>query len=180
MYKPGAKRVDSLYNFVVTTPARKEYLAALKNFSHTGKMLAKEISAVIEKIGVSKFAAVVTDSAVNCKVARRPTANNYPHIWNIRCTAHAINLIAADLVERDEIKSLKKPNDCITLFDDSSHQGNALLKQGLTNMKIQSEGLQAWIKTRWSSLFMTTDSLLRVRLVFDWVGFLKDFWFFFY
>jgi len=57
---------------VVTTPARKEYLVALKNFSqesHTSEMLVKEISNVIEKIGVSKFAAVVTDSAANCKAA---------------------------------------------------------------------------------------------------------------
>ena len=43
-------------------------------------MLAKEISNVIEKIGVSKFAAVVTDSTANCKAAQRLTSNNYPHI----------------------------------------------------------------------------------------------------
>ena len=97
-----------MYNFVVTTPGQKEYLVALKNFSqesYTSKMLAKEISNVIEKIEVSKFTTVVTDSTTNCKVARRLTSNNYPHIWDIRCAAHAINLIAADLVKRDEVKS---------------------------------------------------------------------------
>jgi len=167
---------------VVTTPGQKEYLVALKNFSqesHTGEMLAKEISNVIEKIGVSKFAAVVTDSAANCKVARRLTSNNYPHIWDIRCAAHAINLIAADLVKRDEVKSFIKQCNTIIQFFHNSHQGNAFLKQGLTNMKIQSEELQAWIKTRWGSLFMATDSLLRARPVFDSVRILGFFRFFF-
>jgi hypothetical protein len=157
---------------MVTTPTRKEYLVALKNFSqesHTGEMLAGEISKVIEKIGVSKFAAIVTDSAANCKVARRLTSSNYPHIWDIRCAAHAVNLIAADLTKVNKIKDFIKKCNMIIRFFHNSHQGNAYLKQGLTNMKIKSEGLQTWIKTRWGSLFMTTDSLLRARPVFDWV-----------
>jgi len=37
-------------------------------------------------------------------------------------------------------------------------------------MKIKGGGLQTWVKTRWGSLFMTTDALLRARLVFDWVS----------
>ncbi len=28
-------------------------------------------------------------------------------------------------------------------------------------MKIKGGGLQTWVKTRWGSLFMTTDALLR-------------------
>ncbi|CAG8438362.1 16762_t:CDS:2 [Funneliformis mosseae] len=36
-------------------------------------------------------------------------------------------------------------------------------------MKINLEGLQTWYKTRWSSLYMTTDSILRARPVFDWI-----------
>src|SRR5438128_491471 len=104
-------------------PARKEYLVALKNFYqefHTSEMLAKEILNIIKKIGVSKFAAVVTDSAANCKTARRLTSNNYPHIWDICCTAHAINLIAADLIKHNEIKSfIKKCNTIIQFFHNS-------------------------------------------------------------
>ncbi|CAH1771165.1 9521_t:CDS:1, partial [Entrophospora sp. SA101] len=42
------------------------------------------------------------------------------------------------------------------------------LRQGLQQMKIRSEGLQAWVKTRWGSLYMTTDSILCALPVFDW------------
>ncbi|CAG8852949.1 5854_t:CDS:2, partial [Gigaspora margarita] len=59
--------------------------------------LANEISNIIEKLGSEKFAAVVTDAASNCNLARQKTQEMYPHIWNIRCAAHAVNLIAADL-----------------------------------------------------------------------------------
>jgi hypothetical protein len=42
-------------------------------------------------------------------------------------------------------------------------------KVGLTNMKINIEGLQTWCKTRWRSLYATADSILRAHPVFDWV-----------
>ena len=75
-------------------------MVSLRNYSkksHTGEFLASEISDVIEKIGLDKFAAVVTDNASNCRVAREKIEENYNHILNIRCIAHAINLIATDL-----------------------------------------------------------------------------------
>ena len=72
-------------------------MVSLRNYSkesHTGELLASEISDVIEKIGLDKFAAVITDNAANCRVARKKTEKNYNHILDIRCIAHAINLIA--------------------------------------------------------------------------------------
>jgi len=48
-------------------------------------------------------------------------------------------------------------------------------------MQIKSEGLQTWIKTRWGSLYMITDSILRARPVFDWViKYLFNFNFYYY
>ncbi|CAG8854175.1 28083_t:CDS:2, partial [Gigaspora margarita] len=41
--------------------------------------------------------------------------------------------------------------------------------RGFTNMKIKGGGLKTWIKTRWGSLYFTTDSMLRARPVFDWM-----------
>jgi len=64
-----SKRHESLYNYIVTTSERKEYLISLRNYSkesHTEEFLASEISDVIEKIGLDKFAAIVTDNAANC------------------------------------------------------------------------------------------------------------------
>jgi hypothetical protein len=36
-------------------------------------------------------------------------------------------------------------------------------------MKIGIESLQTWCQTRWGSLYLTADSILRARPVFDWV-----------
>jgi hypothetical protein len=150
-----------------------EYLIGLYDYSsdsHTSEFLTEEISSIIEKLGSDKFAAIVTDNASNCRVARQNIHQTYPHIWNIRCAAHAINLIASDLVKLEPIK--KFINECgkINRYFSTSHASNALLRQGFTTMKIKGGGLQTWVKTRWGSLFMTTDALLRARPVFDWVG----------
>ena len=180
----SSKRNESLYNFIISTPSRKEYLVALNDYSassHTGEFLANEISTIIEKIGSDKFAAIVTDAASACRVAREKTEKMYPHIWDIRCAAHSINLIAADLVKLDVIK--QHINDCgkITKFFNHSHQAGSILRQGLTQMQIKSEGLQTWIKTRWGSLYITTDFILRTRPVFDWViKYLFNFNFYYY
>lgn len=159
---------------MITTTDRKEYLVSLRNYSlesHTGEFLASEISSIIETIGTEKFAAVVTDSAANCRVAREKIQEKYPHISNIRCAAHAINLIASDLVKIEEIKSFITNCGKVTKYFNKSHQSLALLRQGLTNMKIKSEGLESWCQTRWGSLYMTTNSILLARPVFDWVSY---------
>ncbi|CAG8625670.1 34031_t:CDS:2, partial [Gigaspora margarita] len=138
---------DSIYNYIITTDTRKEYLIGLKNYSNhslTGEFLASEISEVIEKIGTDKFAAVVTDAASNCNVA-------------------------PDLVELESIKKLI--NDCgkVNRFFKNSHTSNSLLAKGLVDMKIKGGGLKTWVKTHWGSLYSTTDSMLRARPVFDWI-----------
>jgi hypothetical protein len=151
-------------------------LVSLRNYSkdsHTGEFLASEIADVIEKIGLDKFAAVVTDNASNCRLAREKTEENYNHILNIRCIAHAINLIATDLGKIKDIKDFVLNCEKITRFFNNSHQGSAIQAQGLKTMKIGIEGLQTWCQTRWGSLYLTTDSILRARPVFDWVRFFK-------
>ena len=173
-----SKRHESLYNYIVTTSERKKYLISLRNYSkesHTGEFLASEISDVIEKIGLDKFAAIVTDNAANCRVAREKTEDKYNHILNIRCIAHAINLIATDLRKIDDIKDFILDCGKITRFFNNSHQSSAILAQGLKTMKIGIEGLQTWCQTRWGSLYITTDSILRARPIFDWVSIFKYF-----
>jgi len=162
-----------IYNYIVITDTRKEYLVGLKNYSNwsnTSKFLASEISDVIEKLGLDKFAAIITDAASNCNVARQKTQETYPHIWNVRCAAHAINLIAADLIKLENIKKLISNCGKINHFFKTSHSSHSLLIKGLTDMKIKGGELKTWVKTRWGSLYLTTDSMLRARPVFDWVS----------
>ncbi|CAG8783880.1 31530_t:CDS:2, partial [Gigaspora margarita] len=61
--------LNSIYNYIVSTIDRKEYLLKLKNYSSEiliGEFLLSEISDLIEDIGIERFAIVVTDTASNC------------------------------------------------------------------------------------------------------------------
>src|SRR5579859_8050306 len=85
------------------TPSREEYLYKLKDLtenSHTGNYLAEVIGKVIEKIGPNKISAIVSDNAANVRSARNTLQDKYPNIENIRCIAHAINLIACDITKK--------------------------------------------------------------------------------
>ena len=144
--------MESIYNYIVTTDTQMEYLIALRDYSsdsHTSEFLTNEISNIIEQLGSDKMAVIVTDNASNCRVARRNIQQTYPHIWNLRCAAHAINLIASDLVKIEPIKKFISKCGKINHYFNTSHASNALLRQGFTNMKIKGGGLQTWVKTCW-------------------------------
>jgi len=58
-------------------------LIALNNYSanlHIEEFLANEISTIVEKVGSDKFAAVITDAASACHIAREKTEEMYPYI----------------------------------------------------------------------------------------------------
>ena len=91
----------SIYNFVVLTPFNQQYLYCLWDFSsfhHTRKFLASKIKKIIDKIGVKKFSAIVTDNASNVRLAREIVTKDYPSILNLRCIAHFINLITKSIL----------------------------------------------------------------------------------
>ncbi|PKC53028.1 hypothetical protein RhiirA1_316561, partial [Rhizophagus irregularis] len=67
------------------------------DYSHTGNYVAEVIGEVIDKIGPNKISAVVSDNASNVRNARKIIEEKYPNIENVRCIAHAINLIACDI-----------------------------------------------------------------------------------
>jgi hypothetical protein len=163
-----------LYNYVISTTNHQEYLIALKDYSkisQTGIFMANEIEKIIENIGLDKFAGVVTDGASNLRVARQIIHEKFPHILNIRCAAHSLNLIATDLVKISYIKTfISQGNEMIKFFS-ISHRANAMLKEGLTKLQIKGGELKMYIKTRWCSLWNMTDSILRARPIFNWVIF---------
>ena len=109
--------------------------------SHIGEFLALEITDIMERIGINKFAAIVTDNASNCRVARKKIEKIFDHIWDLRCATHIINLILADLVKLDDIKKVISNCEKITKYFKNSCHSSTILWQGFINMKINLEGL---------------------------------------
>jgi Protein of unknown function (DUF 659) len=60
--------------------------------------LTNKIQEVIEEVGQEKFAAIVSDNASAIAAARQKISELYPHIINIRCIAHFVNLISKDIL----------------------------------------------------------------------------------
>ena len=86
---------------MIITGNNKEYLYSLRdlsNISHTSENLEKEIDQVLSAIGPKKFSAIVTDNAAAIANARKQISDKYPHILNVRCIAHYINLITKDVL----------------------------------------------------------------------------------
>lgn len=117
---------ESIWNFLIHTSNHKEYLWCLKNLSsekHTGEFLAKTIEEIIVKIGPENFSAIVSDSGANIRKAREIITEKYKNIINVRCMAHAINLISKDICSTTFAnRILTKCNTIITYFK-RSHQG---------------------------------------------------------
>nr|CAG8663054.1 2185_t:CDS:2 [Entrophospora candida] len=108
----------SIYNFVIQTPTKKEYLWKLNDYSlesHTGNFLAEQIDQVIQQIGNKRFGAII-----------------------------------------------------VTYFE-KSHQSNALLHEGIKNLNILGGGLKSGCKTRWSTYYDCTSSILRLESCFNWI-----------
>jgi|SRR5688572_643877 len=78
-----------------------EYLYLLQDLSavsHTANVLENEINRVLSVVGLKRFAAVVTNNALAISNARKHILEKYPHILNIRCMVHFINLITKDIL----------------------------------------------------------------------------------
>jgi Protein of unknown function (DUF 659) len=101
-------------------------LKDLSSESHTGEFLAKTIEEIIDKIGPTSFSSIVSDSGANIRNARQIIAEKYKNILNVRCMAHAINLISKDICSTSFAnRILTKCNTMVTYFK-KSHQGGIL------------------------------------------------------
>ena len=107
------------------TPERKEYLYQLcdfSNHSHTGDFLARQIKIVLEEVDPNRFLALVSDNSANVKLAHNQISQLYPHIFNVRCIAHAINLVAQDIVKNEFVDCLIYCCNILCTFFKTSHQ----------------------------------------------------------
>ncbi|GBC50202.2 ribonuclease H-like domain-containing protein [Rhizophagus irregularis DAOM 181602=DAOM 197198] len=134
----------SVYNYVILTPDREQYLYALHDYldnHHTGDFLAGQITDIIKKISFEKIFALVTDNAVNCVKAKKIVMNQFPNIIDF----HSCNQII--------------------LFFKHFHIVGKLLTDVTTTLQIVRGGLKTYCETRWTSMYEAVSSVSHLRMV---------------
>lgn len=92
-------RNDSIINFVVTTSLPLLYkIVTTGKESHTSEYIAREINSVIEKISPQKVFGLITENAMNMKVAWNilKQENETINLFTYGCFAHSLNLLFSD------------------------------------------------------------------------------------
>ena len=147
---------QSIYDYCLITEEHKEYLWLSNDYSdiphHTGAFFGNEIIKIVENIDPEKFAAIVSDNAPNAYVARRILYEKYPHILNIRCIAHSINLITKDLCKHTFVVETIRKVGIIHQYFVRSHTMCQHLKDAIEALQIRGGGLKSHTKTRWSTM----------------------------
>src|SRR5436309_12338106 len=167
----------SIWNFIIHTPTRKQFLYQLKDLSsenHTADYIASQIEDVVNRIGSSKFSAIVSDSAANLHEARKIISKKFPNILNIRCIAHCIQLISKDIMKHKFAKQLLSNCNSIVKYFKKSHYAGSLLNEAITRYNIKGGSLKNYSKIRWTSAYETVDSVIRLQPCFDLVGNIKN------
>lgn len=152
------------------TPTREEYLYKLVDLSensHTANYVAQVVGEIIEKIGSNKISAIVSDNAANVRNARATLQEKYPNIENVRCIAHAVNLIACDIVKESFGDRLLRKVNILGSFFKNSHQAGAKLTQLIKENNIRGGGIKLYCKTRWTTASDSVDSIIRLETVLE-------------
>ena len=146
---------------------------SLKNFSkdsHTVEFLKDEIIRVIDEIGAKKFCSVISDHASNVALAKNLVSEKYSHILPMRCIAHHINLLTSDIMKIDwAAKIIANCRKVVTYFT-QSHVAGELLKNEIAKNMVIGGGLKKYVKTRWTTAFDCTDSIVRCESVLKQVS----------
>jgi hypothetical protein len=160
----------SLWNFIIHTADNHEYLWKLKDLSHlshTSQLLKESIQEILEEIGNEKFSAIVTDGGSNCDAARQLIVKQYPHILNLKCVAHCLNLISGDILKHNFADRIRRRCSILVNFFNSSHQLHALLIRAISEKGIIGGGLKKFVKTRWTSVYECVSSVYRLKICIE-------------
>lgn len=107
----GATDVNSssVINVIGCTP-KPYFLESFYTGSATksGAYMADLIKPLIEKIGASKVASLITDNASSMDTFFDRLKEYFPHIFSYHCAAHTFNLLIKDIV--NDVKDMKSPN----------------------------------------------------------------------
>jgi len=156
----------SLWNFILHTSDGKDILwriQDLSNQSHTGEYLAEKIEEILNDIGIQRFAAIVTDAGSNINLARQIITQKFPHILNIRCIAHCLNLITKDFVKHAFATRILNWSNVVTAYFKKSHLPHKFLEDKIKEKNIKGGGLKTYIHTRWTTAYEMLQSICRLE-----------------
>ncbi|GBC45176.2 ribonuclease H-like domain-containing protein [Rhizophagus irregularis DAOM 181602=DAOM 197198] len=157
----------SLWNFVIHLSNGRDLLWKIGDFSgesHTAEFLVQQIQLVLDDIGVQKFAGIVTDAGSNVHSARNLISEKFPHIINVRCIAHALNLITKDLIKHEFAKRIIQWCTVIVTYFKKSHRPKELLNLKILEKKIGGGGLKTYLDTRWTTVYEMLESISRLEI----------------
>ncbi|GBC49556.1 ribonuclease H-like domain-containing protein [Rhizophagus irregularis DAOM 181602=DAOM 197198] len=157
----------SLWNFIIHLGNGRDILWKIRDFSdesHTAEFLAQQIQLIIEEIGIQKFAGIVTDAGSNVHSARNLISGKFPHILNIRCIAHSLNLITKDLIKHTFAKKIIQWYSVIVTYFKKSHRPKELLELKILEKQIDGGGLKTYLDTRWTTVYEMLNSISRLEL----------------
>ncbi|EXX65195.1 ribonuclease H-like domain-containing protein [Rhizophagus irregularis DAOM 181602=DAOM 197198] len=157
----------SLWNFVIHLGNGQDILWKISDFSsesHTAEFLARQVQSILEDIGIQKFVGIVTDAGSNVHSARNLITGRFPHILNIRCIAHSLNLITKDLIKHTFSKRIIQWCTVIVTYFKKSHRPKELLELKIKEKQIGGGGLKTYLDTRWTTVYEMLDSICRLEI----------------
>nr|CCA27739.1 predicted protein putative [Albugo laibachii Nc14] len=125
----------------------------LSSMRHTAENLKDQTVQVLQRLGIGmkKFRAVVTDNPAVMQKFRRLLTSDYPHMIELRCFAHAVNLLVSGYLRNGIPKNaLKKSCRLISYFNGSQYWSAAISSWAKTNGI--NHKLETFCKTRWYSV----------------------------
>ncbi|CAG8838043.1 42305_t:CDS:2, partial [Gigaspora margarita] len=146
-----------------------KHLYALCNYSnmhHTSEFLIQEIETIVTQIGAEKICAVVSDNGANVAAAWRLITQKFPHIVNVSCIAHWLNLICKDIMKEFFLKRVLSQAILVVQFFKSSHIANLAFENKIQINNIVGRGIKQYVVTHWSSYYDTIYSILCLKVAF--------------
>jgi hypothetical protein len=153
-------RRESVLNFVLCLPKPVFYDAKYTGVeSHTAEFIYQEFKSIIEVIGPSKFAGVITDNASAMRAAWGLLNRDYPQLICLGCNAHIGNLLIKDILKLDWVEGLMTQVKQIINFFRAHHQAEAILLDQLNAITLVQP-----VDTRWGTCLDAIQSILRNKL----------------
>lgn len=155
----------AVINFIITTPKPIFFKCIYPETEReTGEFIGKELIKVLEKVGSSKFVAIITDNAAAMKSAWRYITVRYPQISCVGCISHTLNLLLIDIAKIAKItetintvihviKRIKRKHVLLATFEKIQ---KAKYNRIVTTLKLPG-------KTRWNGNVIMLKSYLANR-----------------